>query len=157
MTTKLDYNTCANCGRKFMPANGNMQKFCCANCRIVFYNRKWREKRRTAMRPNHVCEACGTKFYSSDTKARYCSLECYRAATKSSRPRPPEYVSAAEIQRERERRAKAKAVYLARRDLEAREAERAVPERVSYTSRGVRIVSRGNCAGGNSSSMRHTP
>ena len=157
MTTKLDYNTCANCGRKFTPTLGARQKFCCANCRVVFHNRQWRERRRTTTRPNHVCEACGAEFFSRDTKARYCSLECYHSATKSSRTRPPKYATTAELQRERERRAKAKAVYLARRDLEAREAERAVPERVSYTSRGMRIVSRGNCAGGCTTSMRHTP
>ena len=38
VTTKLDYNTCANCGRKFTPTLGAHQKFCCANCRVVCEN-----------------------------------------------------------------------------------------------------------------------
>ena len=39
---------------------------------------------------------------------------------------------------------------------EARAAERAVPVRVSRSSSGMRIESRGNCAGGHASNILHT-
>ena len=157
MTTKLDYNTCANCGRKFTPTLGAHQKFCCANCRVVFHNRQWRERRRTTTRPNRTCERCGKRFYSSQSAARFCSRECYQAHERECRSARRAATAIAQMRREEKRRKQERDVYLARRDLEAKESERAVPVRVSYTSRGMRIVSRGNCAGGCTTSMRHTP
>ena len=53
------------------------------------------------------------------------------------------------------RRKEERAVFLARRDLEAKAA--GLPaERVSYGANGLRIVSRGNCAGGRTTSLMHT-
>jgi hypothetical protein len=63
----------------------------------------------------------------------------------------------AQMRRKEKRRQQERDDYLARRDLEAKESERAIPVRVSIGENGLRIESRGNCAGGNASHTRHTP
>lgn len=147
--TIMTYNTCANCGRKFQPNKGKAQKYCCDNCRIVANNRNYRARMKA--KPNRICARCGKPFFSLQSAAKYCSRECYQAHEKERRAG-----AHANNRMERQRAATEKSIYLARRDLEAREAERAVPVRISRSSSGMRIESRGNCAGGHATNILHT-
>lgn len=147
--TVMTYNTCANCGRKFQPSKGRAQKYCCDNCRIVANNRKYRARMKD--KPNRVCARCGKEFFSLEGAAKYCSRECYQAREKERRAG-----AHANKRTERQRAASERSIYLARRDLEARAAERAVPVRVSRSANGLRIVSRGNCMGGHATNILHT-
>ncbi len=147
--TVMSYNTCANCGRKFQPNKGKAQKYCCDNCRIVANNRNYRSRMKA--KPNRVCARCGKEFFSLEGAAKYCSRECYQAREKERK------IGARATKRiERQRATAERSVYFARRDLEAREAERAVPVRVSVSRTGLRIESRGNCAGGHATNILHT-
>lgn len=152
--TVMTYNTCANCGRKFQPNKGKAQKYCCDNCRIVANNRNYRARMKA--KPNRVCARCGKEFFSLEGAAKYCSRECY---TEHERERHRLNRCGSAIRQLRAKDARMereKVVFLARRDLEAREAERAVPVRVSRSSSGMRIESRGNCAGGHATNILHT-
>lgn len=147
--TVMTYNTCANCGRKFQPNKGKAQKYCCDNCRIVANNRNYRARMKA--KPNRVCARCGKEFFSLEGAAKYCSRECYQAREKERK------IGVRATKRmERQRATAERSIYFARRDLEAREAERAVPVRVSRSSSGMRIESRGNCAGGHATNILHT-
>lgn len=147
--TVMTYNTCANCGRKFQPSKGKAQKYCCDNCRIVANNRNYRARMKA--KPNRICARCGKEFFSLEGAAKYCSRECSAAREKERK-----IGARASKRMERQRATAERSIFLARRDLEAREAERAVPVRVSRSSSGMRIESRGNCAGGHATNILHT-
>lgn len=151
-----NYVKCKECGKKFIPSKRRNQLYCSDNCRIVHNNRIFNAKRAERTGPNHVCEQCSKQFYSSKSAARFCSVECYRAHEREYRSARRSATEIAQMRREERRRKKERDVYLARRDLEAKAA--GLPEeRVSIGANGMRIISRGNCAGGNTSHTRHTP
>lgn len=151
-----NYVKCKECGKSFIPSKRRNQLYCSDSCRIVHNNRIFNAKRAERTGPNHVCEMCGKQFYSSQSAARFCSVECYRAHEREYRSARRSATEIAQMRREERRRKKERDVYLARRDLEAKAA--GLPEeRVSIGANGMRIISRGNCAGGNTSHTRHTP
>lgn len=152
-----EYVTCKECGQKFIPSKRRNQLYCSRNCQVVHNNRIFNAKRAERTGPNHTCERCGKRFYSLHSAARFCSAECYREHERECRRSRKAGTAIAQMHREEKRRKQERDVYLARRDLEAKESERAVPVRVSIGENGLRIESRGNCAGGNTSHMRHTP
>lgn len=151
-----EYTICKECGKSFIPSKRRNQLYCSRNCQVVHNNRIFNAKRAERTGPNRTCERCGKRFYSSQSAARFCSRECYQAHERECRSARRAATAIAQMRREEKRRKQERDVYLARRDLEAKESERAVPVRVSIGANGMRIVSRGNCAGGNTSHTRHT-
>lgn len=151
-----NYVKCKECGKSFIPSKRRNQLYCSDNCRIVHNNRIFNAKRAERTGPNHVCEQCGKRFYSSHSAPRFCSLECYREHERECRRSRNAATAIARMRKDEKRRRQERDVYLSRRDLEAKAA--GLPEeRVSIGANGMRIVSRGNCAGGNASCTRHTP
>ena len=148
---------CKECGKAFIPSKRRNQLYCSHNCQVVHNNRIYNARRAERSKPNHICERCGKAFYSKRVTARYCSRECYREPKRKERSAWRQLTAIAQMRREEKRRKQERDAYLARRDLEAKESERAVPVRVSIGENGLRIESRGNCAGGNASHTRHTP
>ena len=151
-----EYIRCKECGKSFIPSKRRNQLYCSDNCRIVHNNRKFNAKRAERTGPNHVCEQCGKRFYSSHSAPRFCSVECYREHERECRRSRNAATAIAQMRRKEKRRQQERDAYLARRDLEAKESERAIPVRVSIGENGLRIESRGNCAGGCATNIPHT-
>ena len=151
-----NYIKCKECGKSFIPSKRRNQLYCSDNCRIVHNNRKFNAKRAERSKPNHICERCGKAFYSKHVTARYCSMECYREHERKERSAWRQLTAIAQMRRNEKRRQQERDAYLARRDLEAKESERAIPVRVSIGENGLRIESRGNCAGGCATNIPHT-
>lgn len=152
-----EYIKCKECGKAFIPSKRRNQLYCSHNCQVVHNNRIYNARRAERSKPNHICERCGKAFYSKRVTARLCSLQCYREHERKERSARRQLTAIAQMRREEKRRKQERDAYLARRDLEAKESERAIPVRVSIGENGLRIESRGNCAGGNTSHTRHTP
>lgn len=152
-----EYIRCKECGKAFIPSKRRNQLYCSHNCQVVHNNRIYNARRAERSKPNHICERCGKAFYSKRVTARYCSRECYREHERKERSARRQLTAIAQMRRKEKRRQQDRDAYLARRDLEAKESERAIPVRVSIGENGLRIESRGNCAGGNASHTRHTP
>jgi ribosomal protein L24E len=131
---------CEVCGVAFGPLSSR-KRFCSQKCHDRYYAAK--------RRPKATCEQCGRRFQPlENTPGRFCSHKCYHDWQH-------EHGEGGRIDRKLAQ-VSARAQFLARRDLEAREAERAVPVRVSRSSSGMRIESRGNCAGGCATNIPHT-
>ena len=152
-----EYIRCKECGKAFIPSKRRNQLYCSHNCQVVHNNRIYNARRAERTGPNHVCEQCGKRFYSSHSAPRFCSVECYREHERECRRSRNAATAIARMRNEEKRRKQERDAYLNRRDLEAKESERAIPVRVSIGENGLRIESRGNCAGGNASHTRHTP
>lgn len=151
-----EYIKCKECGQKFIPSKRRNQIYCSHNCQVVHNNRIYNARRAERTGPNRTCKECGKRFYSLKSSARFCSRECYQAHERECRSARRAATAIAQMRRKEKRRQQDRDVYLARRDLEAKAA--GLPEeRVSIGANGMRIISRGNCAGGNTSHMRHTP
>lgn len=151
-----EYIRCKECGKAFIPSKRRNQLYCSHNCQVVHNNRIYNARRAERTGPNRTCKECGKRFYSLKSSARFCSLQCYREHERKERSARRQLTAIAQMRRKEKRRHQERDAYLARRDLEAKAA--GLPEeRVSIGANGMRIISRGNCAGGNTSYTRHTP
>ena len=152
-----EYIRCKECGKAFIPSKRRNQLYCSHNCQVVHNNRIYNARRAERTGPNRTCKECGKRFYSLKSSARFCSMQCYREHERKARSARRQLTAIEQMRRKEKRRQQERDAYLARRDLEAKEFERAIPVRVSIGENGLRIESRGNCAGGNASHTRHTP
>ena len=151
-----EYIRCKECGKAFIPSKRRNQLYCSHNCQVVHNNRIYNARRAERSKPNHICERCGKAFYSKRVTARFCSLQCYREHERKERSARRQLTAIAQMRREEKRRQQERDAYLARRDLEAKESERAIPVRVSIGENGLCIESRGNCAGGCATNIPYT-
>ena len=130
---------CEVCGAAFGPLS-TRKRFCSQRCHDRYYAAK--------LRPKATCEQCGRRFQPlENTPGRFCSHKCYHDWQH-------EHGEGGRLDRELAQ-VSARAQFLARRDLEAKAAG-GVPVRVSQSRTGLRIESRGNCAGGCATNIPHT-
>lgn len=72
---------CRNCGKQIsQPAGLKSLKFCCAECRVAWWNSNQDKVSKKAFY-DFTCPRCGKSFRAyGNAKRKYCSRECYFAS-----------------------------------------------------------------------------